>query len=353
VPFEVLTEGVLGLVAEHIFISHASSNDDVVKRLRQTLEDHGFELWVDSRELAGGDFLDDTLTEKIRTAKHFVVLLSIESLSSGWVQKELQLAQQVAEEQADDGYKVISLVMPGVPAGLLKPFFPKEPIHIFLQAGEKGPDLDEKMPDIFAALGKILPNDWKRKEQIAVEPVEELLLKLTDPKMHEQDGVRRAEATAELTYLPAVGRAIANRRYKFTAPLGPVELGEIRWYIERYYQWPTGVFKERARKTEQALPEWGKALFAAAMGGESAREPLAEWQRQNRSRSGSRRFSVQVDGEPVERTPEDEAALVREAASDLLFAVGDTARWGGVSFPGGEWCAGAAAIAESEKNNHD
>ncbi|MEO1393287.1 MAG: tetratricopeptide repeat protein [Cyanobacteria bacterium J06634_5] len=308
-------------MAEHIFISHSSTNDDVVQQLRQTLEDHGFELWVDSRELAGGDFLDDTLTEKIRTAKHFMVLLSIESLSSDWVQKELKLAQQVAEERADDGYKVISLVMPGVPAGLLKPFFPKEPIHIFLEAGEKGPDLDEKMPDIFAALGKMLPNDWIRKEQIALEPVEELLLKLIDPKMHERDGVRRAEATAELTYFPAADkgqRAIASRRYKFTAPLGPVELGEIRWYIERYYQWPTGVFKERAQKTEQALPEWGKALFAAAMGGESAREPLAEWQRQSISRSGSRRFSVQVDDRPIEGTPEDEAVLVREAASDLL-----------------------------------
>ena len=49
-PFEASISGGLGLVAEHIFISHSSTNNDVVQQLRQTLEDHGFELWVDSRE---------------------------------------------------------------------------------------------------------------------------------------------------------------------------------------------------------------------------------------------------------------------------------------------------------------
>jgi len=145
---------------EHIFISHSSKNDDVVKRLREILELEKFELWVDSREFTGGDILEDTLTEKIKTAKSFIILLSIEALSSEWVQKELKLAHKVAKERKDEGYKVISIIMPGVPAGLLKPFFPKEPIHIFLEKGATGPDLDSKMPHILAALGKELPNDW-------------------------------------------------------------------------------------------------------------------------------------------------------------------------------------------------
>ncbi len=91
---------------------------------------------------------------------------------------------------------------------------------------------------------------------VQVEPVEELILELTDPLIKEKDGVRRAVATAELTYNSADNsRAISSLRYKFKAPLGPVELGEIRWYIESYYRWPTGVFKERAGKTEKALPD--------------------------------------------------------------------------------------------------
>jgi hypothetical protein len=74
------------------------------------------------------------------------------------------------------------------------------------------------------------------------------------------------------------------------------------------------VFKQRAIKTEENAPQWGQALYDAALSGESAREPLAAW----RQTSGSRRFSVQVDGEPPEGTPDEEAARLREAASDLL-----------------------------------
>jgi len=95
-------------MGQHIFISHASQNDDVVKRLRETLELEGFQTWVDSRELSGGDLLDETITEKIKTAKTFMILLSIESLSSGWVQKELNLAHKIAKARKTDGYKVIS-----------------------------------------------------------------------------------------------------------------------------------------------------------------------------------------------------------------------------------------------------
>ena len=300
---------------QHIFISHSSKNDVAVKKLRELLELEGFSTWVDSRELSGGNILDETLTEKIKTASSFMILLSIEALSSEWVQKELKLAQKVAKERKADGYKVISLIMPGVPAGLLKPFFPKEPIHIFLEEGSIGPNLDEKMPNILAALGIELPNDWKPSTPINAKPVEELILELTDPIIEEKDGLRRATATAELTYHPAEGRAITSkRRYKFTAPLGAVELGEIRWYIEKYYQWPTGVFKTRAEKTEKALPEWGQALYTAALGGESAREPLEAW----KHKTGNRRFSVQVDAEPPEGTDVEKSALIREAASDLL-----------------------------------
>ncbi len=299
-------------MGDHIFISHSSKNDATVQRLRETLEIHGQTTWVDSRELTGGDALTPTIETAIRTARHCVVVISLDSLSSAWVQKEIRLASEVVQARAD-GYKVIPVVLPGVQRGILKPFFPNDPIHIFVSDTPNG--LDEAMPYIFAALGLQLPADWQRGESVRVEPVEELLLKLTDPHITEHDGLRRAAATAELTYIPADrSRDITSRRYRFTAPLGPLELDDLRWYIEKYYQWPTGVFKQRAGQTEQNLPLWGKALYDAALSGETAREPLSEWQRT----TGSRRFSIQVDGEPLEGTPEEEANQFREAASDLL-----------------------------------
>ena len=297
---------------QHIFISHSTKDDDTVKKLREILELHGQLPWVDSRQLTGGDDLEASIESSIRAARHFLVVISLDALDSEWVQREVRLALEVAQERTD-GYKVISLVLPGVRKGILKLLFPGEPFHIFVDDSPTG--LSEAMRKIFDALGEQLPEDREPAKIVQPEPVEELILKLSDPLIKEQDGVRRAEATAELTYNPADNsRAITSRRYKFKAPLGLLELEEIRWYIESYYRWPTGVFKERASKTEGALPAWGQALYAAALGGESAREPLDEWQR----KSGSRRFSVQVDSEPLKGTGEDESALIREAASDLL-----------------------------------
>lgn len=299
-------------MGQHIFISHTTKNDAFVKKLREALELFDELTWVDSRELTGGDKLKSTIEESISTARYFLIVISIDALSSEWVQDELDFALKQAKKR-DDGFKVISVILPGVKPGILKKFFPKEPVHIFIE--DKPTGFSEAMPKIFAALGKELPNDWESATEIKAVPVEELILELTDPIIEEKDGIRRATATAVLTYNPADNsRAIESKRYHFTAPLGAVELGEIHWYIEKYYQWPTGVFKTRAEKTEKALPEWGNALYKAALGGESAREPFEAWKRT----SGSRRFSVQVDGEPLEGTDDAQAALIREAASDLL-----------------------------------
>ncbi|MCP4566608.1 MAG: CHAT domain-containing protein, partial [FCB group bacterium] len=299
-------------MGQHIFISYSTKNNGTVKRLRETLELHGALPWVDSREITGGDDLETKIEESIRAARHFLVVISIDALSSEWVQSEVEIALKEAKKRKD-GYKVISVVLPGVERGHLKLLFPREPAHIFVDNTPTG--LSEAMPKIFAALGEQLPEDWESSETVSVEPVEELILKLADPIIKEQDGVRRAEATAELTYNSADNsRAITSRRYKFKAPIGPVELGEIRWYIESYFRWPTGVFKERAQKTEKDLPEWGKTLYSDALSGDSAREPLDEWRRKN----GSRRFSVQVDFDPPEGTSKDETELIHEAASDLL-----------------------------------
>ncbi|MBT9311334.1 CHAT domain-containing protein [Leptothoe kymatousa] len=300
-------------MAEHIFISHSSKNDDTVKKLRQLLEGHGLETWVDSRQFTGGDALSETIEENIRTARHFLVVLSIDALSSEWVQRELKLAQAIAEQRKADGYKVISVVLPGVLPGLLKPFFPVEPIHIFIEDQPTG--LSQAMPQIFAALGTQLPDDWAGSKTVDVEPLAELLLELTDPKIKQQEDTRRAEATATLTYIPADGsRRIESRRYRFKSPLGPLVLEDISWYIESYCHWPTGVFKQRAEKTEINLPQWGQALFQSALGSEVAREPLTEWLRS----SGSRRFSVQVDADPPAGTEDSELAQIRVAASELL-----------------------------------
>ena len=92
----------------------------------------------------------------------------------------------------------------------------------------------------------------------------------TDPRIETQEGKRRAAATATLVYEPAQSgaRSVESLRFPFTAPLGPIETDDLRWYLESYYLWPVGVFKDRADGIERKLPAGAGTLFQAALGDE-------------------------------------------------------------------------------------
>lgn len=125
-------------MSPHIFISHSSQDDNIVKKLRETLE------------LSGGDDLEATIETSIRSARHFLLLISIDALSSTWVQREGRSAQEEAQQRTD-GYKLITVVLPGVQLGTLKLLFPREPVHIYAQDGSTGQS--DALPKIFAGLG--------------------------------------------------------------------------------------------------------------------------------------------------------------------------------------------------------
>ncbi len=80
-----------------IFISHATKNDDIVKKLRVTLELQDNLTWVDSRELTRGDDLKAKIESSIRDASHFLVVISIDALNSEWVQREVRIALEEAQ----------------------------------------------------------------------------------------------------------------------------------------------------------------------------------------------------------------------------------------------------------------
>jgi hypothetical protein len=77
------------IVSEHIFISHASADDDFVKELRLALEGQGLTVWVDSRNLLPGQRFEPEIEQAIETARHVIVVLSKETVNSAWVRKEV------------------------------------------------------------------------------------------------------------------------------------------------------------------------------------------------------------------------------------------------------------------------
>jgi len=299
----------------HVFLSHASQDDDFVNLLRKKLEDHGINVWVDSRNLRGGDKLSPEIETAIRNASNFLVVISPNTINSDWVFDEIKIAEQVEKENPD--FRAIPLMLPGIKPKALKRYFSEEPAGEMIET-EVG-KLDEQLPHILAALGYRAPDhDLPKADEVENKPMAELLLELSEPSLTtDNNGAEQLSARAELTYTPhdiSKEREVKSRLFRFIAPIGKNEQGEIRWYLEQYLLWPVGSFRDRAEKTESQLAEWGKALFTTSLGQDVCREPLTAWQKARNE--VERRFSVQVDASTLE--DDQEAKLkANEAASRL------------------------------------
>jgi tetratricopeptide (TPR) repeat protein len=161
--------------------------------------------------------------------------------------------------------------------------------------------------------------DLFRKKDRGCTHLAELVLNLSDPGFTtSSEGHGKVTATASLVFHPADvnEREIESRRFRFTSPIGLAEFEELRWYLECSHFWPAGVFKERAKRLEYRLPEWGRKLYAAALSSEGATSPLGAWCEV--SDDTERRLSVVVDADPPEETEGDHQIAASQAASILL-----------------------------------
>jgi tetratricopeptide (TPR) repeat protein len=153
----------------------------------------------------------------------------------------------------------------------------------------------------------------------ASDPVDELVLELTNPHFSDREGVRRASADARLIYQPT-----EPNRYKvespgtwlFQAPIGPIEADDIRWYLEQYAVWPSTYYSDRVRRIEQGLVDWGRRLYQAAIPAEHAAAIMDLWSRIDPAIQ--RRFSIHVEAPPRAGTTQAASDQVCEAANKLL-----------------------------------
>ena len=217
---------------KHIFISHASADDAFVKELRIKLELHGLDVWVDSRNLRGGDQLEPEINQAIKDARQVIVVLSPATINSAWVRKEVQLAEQIANERDErDDYLVIPLMLAGIESPALTMWFKEEPTGIKIQM-ETG-QLQEKLPDILSALGERLPDDAEPPKAITSKPVAELLLELSRPKPNQQEnGAFQLSSEAELEYIPidtTLQPPVKSKRFIFTSPIGKIDRDDLSW----------------------------------------------------------------------------------------------------------------------------
>src|SRR6185503_5440099 len=180
---------------------HSSKDDSFVRDLRAALADHGQDVWIDSRELHGGDALWPKIQKAIDEASAYAILVSPESLQSKWVGKEVSYALGLQDQRGKKEFPVIPLSLNDTKLGVLEGFFGEEPVYISVSSDAGG--VAAAINAILVAMGKRLPADVPAPAQPKTEPLEELVLELTDLKFHEQDGVRRPSARARLVYEPA------------------------------------------------------------------------------------------------------------------------------------------------------
>ena len=285
----------------HVFISHSSHDGAVVADLRVGLEGLGVSTWVDSRRLRGGEVLKAEILEAIEEAGHVLAVLGPRTVNSPWVRLEIRHALEV-------GRRVVPVLLPGIEPSALGMWFDDEPVAVRVPEGSDG--IAKALPELASAIGLKLPDDFQASLQPEPAPVAELVLELEDPGIDTTGGQYRPTAIARFVFHPPEGsgeRRIRSHRFRFTAPIGPIERGEIAWYLERYWRWPSGVFQERAREVEKKLEEWGR-LLAEPLLSETARQAFETWQRT--PEGVTKRFSILVDDEP----PVAEASVVGQAA---------------------------------------
>ena len=299
-----------------LFISHSSHDDNFVRDLREALADHGQSGWVDSRELRGGNPLWPAIEKAIDDASAYAVVVSPEALQSKWVGKELSHALNRAKGEGNK-FPVVPLSLDGTKLGVLEQFFGEEVIYIPVRSDAGG--VEEAMNAILVALGLRLPADVASVRRPDAQPLEELVLELTDLKFNHEDGKRRASARARLVYEPASAgqpHVHSAQTWRLIAPIGPIEAEELRWYLEKYAIWPSHYFRDRARKVEESLAKWGQLLHQAAMPVAHTANVMKAWA--TISKSAERRFSVHVDAALEAGTPEADIKTAQEAATELL-----------------------------------
>ena len=117
--------------ASHVFVSHSSADKPLVHRLHAALEPHGVDLWIDRRQMAAGDGLDEEIRASIEAAAHFIVILSTESLESDWVEKEIEYALEKQARMGEE-FRVVPVVCAPLGPKTVKRALGKETVAVLL-----------------------------------------------------------------------------------------------------------------------------------------------------------------------------------------------------------------------------
>lgn len=88
-----------------VFLSHSSKDKRLAARIARDLESYSIGVWFDDQEMKVGDSITGRVQQGLHEADFVVVLLTRNSLESGWVEKEWQ--SKIGHEAAQRSVKVL------------------------------------------------------------------------------------------------------------------------------------------------------------------------------------------------------------------------------------------------------
>lgn len=75
-----------------VFISHAYTDEPLVKKVAAGLEEVGLEVWDATRDVLPGADWTKEVARALKESKAMVVLLTADALRSSWVRREIEYA---------------------------------------------------------------------------------------------------------------------------------------------------------------------------------------------------------------------------------------------------------------------
>lgn len=97
------------MTMQRIFLCHSSVDKAFVRRLREDLVASGLSVWVDEKEILVGDNIREKIEAGLRASDFLAIVLTPESVSSPWVQRELDA--KIIQEIEDRKVIVLPLLL--------------------------------------------------------------------------------------------------------------------------------------------------------------------------------------------------------------------------------------------------
>lgn len=272
-----------------LFLSYCHADQARAMKLREALKARGVPTWADRFELNLGDDLA-RVNQELLTCDGAVQVVSAEAMKSDWIKDERDWALEAEAARRDSGrpFRLMAVHI-GLDPDIVRAFYGRNVLTTELvePVGLVADRVLEALQLVPKSLPVIPPKSFSPGTNA-------LVISLSSPRRtligEGPSTTGLVHARVRVHHQPAKGPGSISPTFDFTSPITEKALLELRWYLERYPDWPYGPFRTQAKALEAQLPRWGKELYRAIL--EPAWQQVFDWKH---SLGDERRIVIEVE----------------------------------------------------------